>query len=159
MHAVLLEEQAFLGCAPEGCAVRYRRTEIGLPGVEMGIEVDQCDRPEMLPGHAEEGEGDRVIAADREQVSGSTEQFRRACFDLLHGFFDVERIARDVASVCDLLGAKWRYVESRMPWAQQPGSLANCSRAETRAWTVRRATVKRHSDDGHVAVPDLLSPR
>jgi hypothetical protein len=42
---VPVEEQVLLGGPPERRAVRDRRAEVGVPGVEVGVEVDERDLP------------------------------------------------------------------------------------------------------------------
>ncbi len=159
MNAVLFQEQPFLGSAPKGRAMSERRAEVGLPGVEMGIEMDQGDRPEALAGRLEQRIGDGVVTADGQQVRRSGEQLVGTRLDLVDSLFDVERIACDVARVGDLLGAKRRHFQARMPRAQEPGTLPYRGRPESGARAVRRPAVKRNTDHGHVATSDLVAPR
>ena len=158
MHAVGVQEQPFLRGPPERRAVRHRCAEIGLPGVEVGIEVNQGDRPEPLPDHPEQGEGDRVVAADGQQVPGPLQQLRGAGLDLVDGLVDVERVAGDVAGVGDLLGDERPDAKAGMPGAQQPRTLPDRGQAEPGPGPVRRAAVERNADHGHVATRYLIAP-
>src|SRR5215472_17910787 len=117
VHAVVFQEQALFGRPPKWRAVGERRAEVGVPRVNVGIEVDQGDLAEPLFRHLEQGIGDGVISADREQPARIAEQPSRACLDLLDGLLDIERVAGDIASVGDLLYAKRRYVQPRVPRA------------------------------------------
>jgi len=86
----------------------------------VGIEVDEGDWPEPLPGHPEQRVGDGMVAADRQQLRGPGQQPARGRLDLVDSLLDVEWVARDVARVRDLLGAERRYPQAGMPRAQQP---------------------------------------
>src|SRR5215470_6492180 len=155
VDAVLLQEQPFLGGAPERRAVGERRAEIGLPGIKVGIEVHEGYRPEPLPGHPEQRVGDGMVAADRQQVRGPGQQPGRGRLDLVDRLLNVERVARDVARVRDLLGAERRYPQAGMPRAQQPGTLPDRGRPEPGTRAVRGPAVERDADNGNVAALDL----
>jgi len=139
--------------------VGERRAEVGLPGVKVGIEVDEGDRPEPLPGHPQQRIGNGMVAADRQQVPGPGQQVGRGRLDLVDSLLNVERVARDVARVSDLLRAERRYLQAGVPRAQQPGTLPDRGRPEPGTRTVGGAAVERDADNGHIAAPNLVSPR
>ena len=68
MHAVVAQEEALLPGSPEGCAVRVALAEVGVPRVEVGVEVHEGQR--TVPGRRgpQQGQGDRVIAPDGDDV-------------------------------------------------------------------------------------------
>ena len=159
MHAGRVQEQPLLGGAPERRAVGERGAEVGLPGVQVRVEVHQCDRPEPLPGHAQQRERDRVVAADREQAASPGQQPGRGSLHLVDRLVDVERVARDVTGVRHLLRGERPDAQAGMPGPQQPRSLPDRGRAEPGARPVGRSAVERDPGDGHVAAADLVAPR
>src|SRR6185437_5056395 len=59
-------EQAFLERAAERGAVRVSGAEVGVPGVQVRVEVDDGDRAVHRLDRAQQREGDRVVAAEGE---------------------------------------------------------------------------------------------
>ena len=89
--------------APERGAVRQRRVEIGVPGVEVGVEVHQCDRAVPAMVGAQQRVGDGVVAAEGDQVCSAVDECECLLFDLPDGGGDVEGIADEVPGVDHLL--------------------------------------------------------
>ena len=52
-----------------GDRLRQRLAETIGPGIDVGVEVHQSDRPESLAQSAQQGQGDRMIAADGDQMA------------------------------------------------------------------------------------------
>ena len=66
--AVARDEQALLRGAPKRGAVSQRRVEVGVPGVEVGVEVHQCHRAVAAVMCAQQGVGDGVVAAEADKA-------------------------------------------------------------------------------------------
>ena len=90
-----------------------RGAEVVVPGVEVCVEVDQRQRAVLAGDGAEHRQGDRVVAADRDElaVAAVAVHFVGVPLDLVDGLTDVERCARDVSGVDDLLLAEGGHVE------------------------------------------------
>ena len=82
-----------------------------------------------------------------------------ARLDLRDRLLDVERVARDVAGVGDLLRGERAHVEPRVVGAQQPRRVTNRVRPEACSRPVRDAAVEGHADDGDVAAVHLVPSR
>jgi len=156
VDAAIQSKQPFFGGPAERCPVVVRDPEVALPGVEVRIEMDDCQRPELPAGRAEQRQGDRVIAPQGKNVTTSSEQPIGACFDLRDCFGDDEGIACDVPRICDLLQSERLHIHVRVVRPQQPGSLANCSRPEPRTRSIGDPAVERDSDDGYVTYAYLI---
>ena len=96
-----------------------RRAEVGVPGVQVGVEVDQRDRPEPLLGGPQQRVRDRVVAAEGQEVAGLGEELGGGGLDLADRLGDVERVAGDVARVRDLLLGQRPDLEGGVPGAEQ----------------------------------------
>ena len=120
--------------------------EIRVPGVEVGIEMDQCERPEASGRRPEERQSDRMVATQRENVSGPLGDLSCGLFDLPDRLLDPEWGAGDVAGIGNLtrerLGLRPRVVRT-----QHPGSGADGGGPEARAGPVDDAAVERDADD------------
>ena len=77
--------------------------EVGVPGVEVGVEVHQCHRTVPAVMRPQQRVGDGVVAAERDDPRAGVDEFGRLLLDLRDGGGDVERVGRDVAGVDDLL--------------------------------------------------------
>ena len=106
-------EQSLLERAAQDGAVGDRGAEVVVPGVEVCVEVDQRQRAVLAGDGAEHRQGDRVVAADRDElaVAAVAVHFVGVPLDLVDGLTDVERCARDVSGVDDLLLAEGGHVE------------------------------------------------
>ena len=63
MDRSLAREQALLERAPERRPVRVRSSEVRIPGIEVGVEVDERDRALVALRDPQEWQGDRVVTA------------------------------------------------------------------------------------------------
>ncbi len=64
VYRVVRHEQVFLERAPEDRAVRDGRAEIGVPGVQVRVEMDEGDRAMRTYDRAEHGQRHGVVPAD-----------------------------------------------------------------------------------------------
>ena len=99
-------------------------------------------RPALLVHRAKHRQGDRVIAADRHHVAGRVEHVVNGRLDLSDGLPDVERVARDVSGVRDLLDVERFDVEAGVARTEQPGRLAHGLGPEAGARPVRDTRVE-----------------
>ena len=152
-------EDALLGRAPERRAVRVGSAKVGVPGVEVRVEVDQRDRAVPRRGGAQQRQRDRVVPADRDQVVHGAEQGARPGLHLADGLPQVERVRAEVPGVGDLMPGPRRHVQSRMVGPQQLGPGPDRRRAEPRTRPVRHAGVERDARDGHRGGTDVGQPR
>src|ERR1700752_4070673 len=106
--------------------------------------MDDGDGTVPLRGYAQQREGDRVVAADREQPRTVGGQFAGPCLDVAHRLADVERVDGDVARVGDLLRLERRNVLDRVVGTEQAGGLPHVRGAEARAGPVADAAVERY---------------
>jgi hypothetical protein len=159
VQRVLAVDQALLGGPPERRAVGVGRTEVGVPGVEVGVEVQDGKGAVPLVHRAQQRKCDRVVAADGQQPRPVGGQVACTLVHLRDRGPDVEGVAGDVAGVGHLLGAERLHGQRRVVRPEQPGGLAYVSRAEPRAGTVADTAVERHSDDGDIGPGHLVEPR
>ena len=94
VHRCVLEEQPLLGGPAERRAVRERRAEVGVPGVEVGVEVHQGDRAVHRGQARSSGQAMVWSPPIAEQAAGLAEQRGGGRLDLVDGLLDVERVAR-----------------------------------------------------------------
>ncbi len=107
-------EEALLEGTAERGAVRVGGAEVGVPGVQVGVEVDDRDRAVHRPDRAQQRKRDRVVAAEGEQPGRPLKQAARAALDRGDSLVDVERVDAEVAGVRDLLGGERRDVRRRV---------------------------------------------
>ena len=120
MRRAVLEQQALLPGAPERRPVRVGGAEVRVPGVEVRVEVQQGDRAVAAVHRPEQRQGDRVVAADRQEMGRRVQRLVRGGLDLRDRLRDVERVARHVAGVGDLLRRERMDVECGVVRAQEP---------------------------------------
>ncbi len=92
--------------------MRVGGTEVCVPGVQVGVEVEQGHRAVHPMDGAQQRKSDRVVASDREQMTCTRKRFVRGLLDLGDRLGDVERVAGDVAGVGDLLVGERHHVQS-----------------------------------------------
>ena len=143
-------EDALLDGPAEGRAVRVLGAEVGVPGVEVRVEVQQGDRAVPARHRAQQRQRDGVVAAEGHQAGAGVQQVVGGGLDGLHGLVDVERVGGDVAGVRDLGEREGRGVLRRVVRAQQPGRLTDGVAAEAGAGAVGDAGVEGHADHGDV---------
>jgi hypothetical protein len=102
VQAPALVDQPFLRCTTERRAVGVAGAEVGVPGVEVRVEVHDRDRAVPRGGRAQQRQRDGVVTADRQQPPRPFEQPTRAGLDLSQHLVDGERVHGDVAGVHDL---------------------------------------------------------
>jgi len=83
VHRPVFDEQALFESASQHGPVRDRLVEVRVPGVKVGIEMQQCDWPVRVVDSPQQREGDGVIAADRDELLVLCQQRLRLLFDLL----------------------------------------------------------------------------
>ena len=114
MQTVLGVEQTFLAGAAERGAVGERRTEVGVPGVEVGVEVQHGNRPVVAVQRPQQRQRDGVVAAEGDQLRATVAQLVGRALDGGDRLADVERVDRDVAGVGHLLDGERLDVQPRM---------------------------------------------
>ncbi|MNI68959.1 hypothetical protein D3C73_1246830 [compost metagenome] len=137
--------------------------EVGVPRVQVGVEMQQCHRTMNLVQRSQHGQGDGVVAADRDESLvlaepvASADQGQRLLLDLADCPSDVVGGAGNIAGVHHL-GFVYRFnVELRViARAEEPGGLADCGRAETGARPEGGSAVERYSYDRDVVVRDAV---
>ena len=103
MQAVLGVEQTLLTGPAERGAVGERGAEVGVPGVQMGVEVQHGDRAVVAVQRAQQRQRDGVVTAEGDQLGAAVAQLVGGALDGRDGLGDVERVHRDVTCVGDLL--------------------------------------------------------
>lgn len=89
--------------AERGGAVGDRRFEIGVPGVEVGVEMHECQWPVDGVQCAKVRQCDGVVTADRDEPAlPLADDVAHTVLDLRAGFRDVERCDGHVSGVDDL---------------------------------------------------------
>jgi len=106
VHGARVDEQTFLRRSSKRCAVGVGGAEVRVPCIQVRIEVDERDRSRVVIDRPQERKRDRVIASHADQTIHLLEQRGGRRLDLGDGLGDVERIARDVPRVGDLLHQK-----------------------------------------------------
>lgn len=82
METPLGIKQILLARPPERGSVRVARAEVGVPRVEVGVEVQHRDRAVLAVQRAQQREGDRVVATQGEQPTGALLQGVGAALDV-----------------------------------------------------------------------------
>ena len=134
------------------------RAKVGVPRVEVRVEVDERHRAVPGRSHPEEGQGDGVVATDGHEGAPVARQRPRRVLDLLEGLGNAKRGARHVARVDDLDGGKGLHVEVRVIGAHQARGLAHGLRPETCSRTVGGPGVKGNAEDRDVPRLHLPDP-
>lgn len=149
-------EDALLDGPAERRAVGVLGAEVGVPRVEVGVEVEQGYGAVLLRDGAQEGQRDGVVAAEGHHAGAGTEQIVGRGLDRLDGLVDVERVGGDVTGVGDLREGERRGVLCRVVRAQQARRLTDGVAAEAGAGAVRDTRVEGHADDGDIGGADLV---
>lgn len=145
--------------------VRGRATEhLGLPRVEMGVKVNDGDRAVRAVNRAQDGEDDRMIAAERDNAGMvlsvgrdgheglarqrvvaerrerlAVEELLVSVLDLLNGELVIVRRNRDVATVDDLQATQERVDLQRHVVSTVEGEAARTSTDARRSEPSTRA--------------------
>ena len=72
MDGSLREKETFLPGATKRSTVSVRLSEVGVPGVQMCIEVDESDRAVNAVDCAEERERECVVSSQRQHTAMAT---------------------------------------------------------------------------------------
>src|SRR5690606_15446392 len=150
-----VEDALLYGPAERG-AVGVLGAEVGVPGVQVRVEVEQRDRAVLLGDRAQQRQRDGVVAAQGHQAGAGAEQVVGGGLHGLDGLVDVERVHGDVAAVRDLGEGEGGGVLGRVVGAQQPGRLADGVAAEAGARPVGDTRVERYADHGDIGAADLV---
>lgn len=134
MHRPVLDEEALLEGAPEDGSVRDRRAEVRVPGVEMRIEVHEGDQAVELVHRAQQGQGDRVVPADRDEARPVGEHVPSVVADLVDRDCQLERVDRHVAGVDDLHVLEGRQRQVRVAWVASSSENLDCSSSISSQW-------------------------
>lgn len=149
-------EDAFLDGAAERGAVGVLGAEVGVPGVQVGVEVEQGDRAVLLGHGAQQGQRDGVVAAEGHQAGAGVQEVVSGGLDGLDGLVDVEGVGGDVAGVRDLGEGEGGRVLGRVVRAQQAGRLTDGVAAEAGAGAVGDAGVEGDADHRDVGRAHLV---
>ena len=125
VQAVLGVEQALLAGPAERGAVGERGAEVGVPGVQVGVEVQHGDRAVVAVQRPQQRQRDGVVAAEGDQLGAAVAQLVGGPLDGGDRLGDVERVDRDVARVGHLLRGERLDVEPRVVGPQQLGRGAD----------------------------------
>ena len=153
-------DDALLDGAAERGAVGVLGAEVGVPGVQVRVEVHQRDRA-VLAAAAARSRGSAMVWSPPMVTSlvPSRGELAGGGLDGLDRLVDVERVHRDVAGVGHLGDLERRHVQRRVVGPQQPRRLADVGGAEPGARPVGDTGVERHSDDGDVGALATWSRR
>src|SRR5262245_45492700 len=111
MDRMILDQQTFLEGSPEYGAVRGGSIKVGIPGIQVRVEVHERDRAPHGRNRTEHGQCDGVIAADRYYPAAPANQIRGMVADLGHRSLNIEGSHRPVARVGHLYSVDWREPE------------------------------------------------
>ena len=150
VQAPLEVQQALFAGAPERRAVCVRGAEVGVPGVQVGVEVQDRDLAVVAGQRPQQRQGDGVVTADRQQFRPVRAHVIRSCLDLRDGLAQVERVDGNVSGIGDLVLAEGLHRERRVVGAQKLGGGTDVAGTETGARAIGDAGVERHAEDGHV---------
>ena len=134
--------------------MRVGSAEVGVPGVQVRIEVEDGDLAVRLVQGAQVRQGQGVVTAEGEQLGAIGAHGVGVVLDGGDGLFDVEGVDAEVTAVSDLLPGERVDVRGLVVGAQQLRGLADMSGSEAGAGTVADAGVEGDADDLDV---DLLA--
>ena len=142
-----------------GRAVGVFGAEVGVPGVQVRVEVQHGDGPPARSAAARSSGRAMVWSPPRVTsllpVGG---QVQGVLLDRLDGLVDVERVHGHVAGVGHLDVLERADVPGRVVRAQQPAGLADVVGAEAGAGAVGDAGVEGHADHRDVGLGHLVQP-
>ncbi len=129
--------------------------EVGVPGVEVRVEVDEGERPVPPGGRPQQRQGDGVVAADRHQPPAARQERVGRGLNLADRLLGAEGRAGDVTGVDHLGQREGQGIECRVVGAQEARALPDRRRAEAGARPVARAAVEGDADHGDVPARHL----
>ena len=152
-------QQAFLGGPAERRAVGVGGAEVGVPGVQVRVEVDHGHRAVHRRDRTEHRQRHGVVTAERQHEPRAFQQGTGAPLDRADRVVDVERVDRQVARVGDLLAGEYRHLQGRVVRPEQAGRFADVGRPEAGAGPVADPAVEGHAQDGHIGLAHLVDAR
>ena len=139
--------------------MRIRGAEVGVPGVEVGIEVQHGDRAVVAIDRAENRQRDGVVAAEGEHRRGSGPQLSDGRLDCGQRLRNIERIGRHITGVCHLQACERLYFQRGVVRPQQLRRCTDVARSKTCARAIADAGIERHSEDRDIGARHLVEPR
>ena len=136
-----------------------RGAEVGVPGVQVRVEVQHRDLAVVAGQRPQDRQRDGVVAAQGEQRRPVGPDVGDGGVDLLDRLGEVERVDRDVTGVGHLLDAERVHVLRRVVRPQQLRRVADVPGTEPGARPVADAGVERHAQDRDVRAGHLVDPR
>ena len=131
MHGSSRVDQVLLGSAPERRAMGVRLAEVGVPCIEVRVEMKHGDLA-MPPRNAtQQRQRDRMVAAENQQSVRRAEHRLRRLLDLPDSDLDVEGVRCDVTSVGHLLHREGETCPGRGCTAAAGAMTAGCGPART----------------------------
>ena len=161
LHGRRRVDQPLLGGAPERRPVEVALVEVLVPGVAVGVELDERERAVPLRDDAQLGERDRVVAAEREREGAGLHHGRQRLLDAPVRALGVPGRNRQVAVVDDRQRIAEVDAEAGVEGPQQRGSGADRLGPEARARPEGDGGVERDPVDGCVdarQVGDVRQP-
>jgi hypothetical protein len=150
-------QDALLDRPPERGAVGVLSAEIGVPRVQMGIEVQHCNRAAgTFRRGAQQRERDGVVPAEGHQFAAGGSQVQCVLLNSLDGLVDVERVDGHVAGIRHLAVLKRADIPGRVVRAKQTAGFADVVRAEPCTGTVRNPGVEGDTDHRDVRLGHLV---
>src|SRR5215207_3891820 len=152
-------EEVLFASPPERRAVRVLLTEVGVPGVGMGVELHEGERSVHSRSRPKFWQGDGMVAAqDYQGYSGLVHR----CQALLYVPVALLYVAWDdgnVTVVYDREVVEDRHVQARVVAPQEVGSAAYPFGTETGPGPEGGACIERRTYDGGVGVLQVLRVR
>jgi hypothetical protein len=128
-----------------------RRTKVGVPGVKVGVKVNDRDGPVNGVKRPQNWVRNGVVATKGHQPQPGRQQLVNPGTNLVNRLLNVERVHRNVARV-NHLGQRKRVVG-----AQQPRALANVRRPKPGPRPKAGTRIKRNTNHGYVGRLDFIN--
>ena len=152
-------DQTLLDRMEKRRAVPEAQPEALGPGIDMGVEMDERQRAGAHRQRSQQGKGDRMIPAERDEMV----DWPRLRLDRRQRTLDIPVRDPEVADIGDLAVVRRTAGDRVVAIDQHATGLPNRGRAETRAGTVRGAKVIRNPGDAdrraRVAAPESEKAR
>lgn len=135
-------------------------TEVGIPGVKVGVEVQHGYRlAGTLCRCTQQRKGDRVVPAQGQQPGPALGQVQGPGLDGFDGLVDVERVDRQVTGISNLQVRERGGVLRRVVGTQQAGRLTDVVAAKAGTGAVGDTGVERDTHNGDVGVSNFVQAR
>jgi len=159
MHTRGEVDNAFFGGAPKRSSVGYGCAKVGVPSVEVGIEMEHGHWAMFSRRYAKEWQCNGVVSADGDEPASPGCQLCRALADLANSLFDVEGVCHYIAGISNLLLAEGFDILRRVVWPQESGCFAHLGWTEPGTRSKTYAAVERNPDDRNVGCRHLIQAR